>query len=178
MKQKLIDVFRWIDPGRRSDQLVSDLSGWWRDPELLHWIARALAEPFVDRGVTVVLSPESRGFIVGPLVASALGAGFVEALKNVKGGDLADQVFSRNTPPDYRDRNLTLSVRARRLTTRDRVLVVDDWAETGGQISALARIIADVGAVQVGTAVVVDAMSSGTRHRLRARSILRIEELN
>jgi adenine phosphoribosyltransferase len=63
------------------------------------------------------------------------------------------------------------------LSSRDRVLIVDDWAETGGQLTAIARIIEDVGAEHVGTCVLVDAVPSGTRRRLGAWSLLRIEDL-
>jgi adenine phosphoribosyltransferase len=177
LKTRLREAFRWINRGRKHDQLVSDYSGWWRDSRLLQSLGPALAEPFEDSAVTVVIGPESRGFLLGPLTAAVLGAGFVEAFKNTNGGELGEQLISRNTPPDYRDRNLTLSVRARLLSPSDRVLVVDDWAETGGQLTAIARIIADAGAEHVGTALGVDAMPSGTRRTLRATSLLRIEDL-
>ena len=175
---RLREAFRWVDQGRKYDHLVSDPSGWWRDSWLLQRLGPALADPFQGNAVTVVVGSESRGFLLGPLTAAALGAGFVEAFKNTNGGELADQLISRNTPPDYRDRNLTLSVRARLLSPSDRVLIVDDWAETGGQLTAIARIIAEAGAEHVGTALLVDAMPSGTRRRLQARSLLRIEDLN
>src|SRR5688500_1079086 len=42
--KRLIHAFRWIDPGPESSHLVSDMSGWWRDPEILAALGPALAE--------------------------------------------------------------------------------------------------------------------------------------
>jgi hypothetical protein len=72
LRTRLREAFRWINLGRKHDRLLSDHSGWWRDPWLLRSLGPALAAPFEDSAVTVVIGPESRGFLPGPLTAAAL----------------------------------------------------------------------------------------------------------
>ena len=83
LRDRLLRAFRWVDPGPASAHLVSDVSGWWRDPVILAGFGPALAGPFRTGGPTVVVAPESTGLLLGPLVAVALGVGFVPARKGV-----------------------------------------------------------------------------------------------
>jgi len=170
----LVDRFAW-----RSDEVgvMQDLSGIFADPQILGHLGEALADLHRNEDVTLVLSPQSQGWVLGPLVAQSLGVGFVQAYKDVRGGDLADGMYIRLTPPDYKNRVLALSVRRRLIPAGARVLIVDDWIETGGQADALVRIIADAGADLVGVAALVDSSQTGTRARLGVRSLLRIEQL-
>ena len=75
LRDRLIAEFRWTDPGPASDVLVSDRSGWWRDPGILHELGPALGALFASEQPTVVVAPEVTGFLIGPLVARALGVG-------------------------------------------------------------------------------------------------------
>jgi adenine phosphoribosyltransferase len=159
LAERLAAAFRWVDPGPASTHLVSDVSGWWRDPGILAELGPALAEPFRATEPTVVISPEVTGLLLGPLVAVALEIGFVPAYKDT-GGDtggrrIAEPATWARTRPDYRGRTLALGVRDRHLGPGDRVLVVDDWVATGAQVRALHQLIRQRGAVPVGTSAVV-----------------------
>jgi adenine phosphoribosyltransferase len=175
---RLVDAFRWVDLGPDSTHVVSDMSGWWRDGVVLSSVGPALADLFRADRPTVVVAPEKVGFIVGPLVAAALGGGFVEAYKNTRTRQIADRLIWRSTGPDYRGRELSLGVRARHIGADDRVLVVDDWADTGAQLVALQQIVQDAGASYVGAAVIVDGCPSPVRDQLRLRSLLRGSDLD
>jgi len=157
LRARLIETFRWYDPGPGSTHLVSDISGWWRDGRILGEIGPALAGLHSDAAPTAVVAPEVTGFILGPLVARALGVGFVEAYKDTRDQRLTDAVAWGRTAPDYRGRRLSLGVRRARVGPGDRVLLVDDWAATGAQLGALHEALASVGATVLGAAVVVDA---------------------
>jgi adenine phosphoribosyltransferase len=177
LSSRLIDAFRWIDPGPDVTHLVSDVSGWWRDRTLLAGIGPALGDLFRSARPEVVVSPETGGFLVGPLVAASLGAGFVEAYKNTRTRQIADVMRWRLTAPDYRDRTLSLGIRARHLSPGDRVLVVDDWADTGAQLAALRKLIQDAGAEYVGAAVIVDGCDGSTGEALNIRGLLTRSDL-
>ncbi|MFD0823926.1 phosphoribosyltransferase, partial [Micromonospora zhanjiangensis] len=69
LSKRLISRFRWIDPDPTGPHLVSDGSGWWRDPDILRRIGPALAAPYRTAAPTVVLAPEVAGLLLGPLVA-------------------------------------------------------------------------------------------------------------
>ncbi|HZN71380.1 MAG TPA: phosphoribosyltransferase family protein [Micromonosporaceae bacterium] len=173
LRVRLLEAFRWADVGTNQ---VSDLSGWWRDRSLLAEMGPTLAELFPGVTPTVILGPEASGFLVGPLVAWELGAGFVEAYRD---GDrmIADETLARTAPVDDRGRSVTLHVRTRHLGPDDQVLVVDDWAESGAQLAALRDIVREAGATYLGAAVIVNGCDPGTREELTVRGLLERAEL-
>jgi adenine phosphoribosyltransferase len=160
LRERLITAFRWTDPGPDSDVLVSDRSGWWRDPAILASLGPALGALFPGAQPTVVVAPEVTGFLVGPLVAQALGVGFVEAYRAGARRPIAEAMTWADVPADHRGEPQRLGVRSALIGPGDRVLVVDDWAATGAQSRALHDVVTRLGAVPVGTAVVVDEVGS------------------
>lgn len=173
----LRDSFRWVgDAGSRSSG--ADRTGWLRDPTIVSNIGRGLSDLVPDADPTVVFAPETSGYALGALVAQHLEIGFVGAAKARR--DLADSDLwvSARTPLDYRGRNLELTLRKRLLTPGARVLIVDDWADTGGQLRALHELVERSGARVIGTVVIVDALSDhGVRRSLGLRSLLNVREL-
>lgn len=181
LRARLISEFRW-----RSDPPVwpeptnhyADDSAWWRDAAILAGIGQSLATLFPDSAPTVVMGTESRGSLLGPLVARHLGIGFAEVRKQAERASDDDQWLSRRTPPDYRDRHLDLAVRRSVLHNGDRVLFVDDWAASGGQALACQQLVHDGGATWLGAAVVVDGLeNSADRRSLSLRSLLHLRDL-
>ena len=102
LRNRLIAEFRWTDPGPASDVLVSDRSGWWRDRRILDELGPALAALFAAERPTVVVAPEVTGFLVGPLVARALGVGFVEAYRQGARRPIAEHMTWVDVPADHR----------------------------------------------------------------------------
>jgi len=174
LRDRLIATFRWTDPGPDSEVLVSDRSGWWRDPHILDAVGPALGDLFAGSAPTVVVAPEVTGFLVGPLVARAVGAGFVEAYRAGARRPIAEPMTWVDVPADHRGDPQRLGVRTRLISAADRVLVVDDWAATGAQAGALAELITRLGATPVGTAVIVDE----TGHHTAIRSLLTAADLS
>ncbi len=169
LRDHLRSSFRWTDPGDGSDYLVSDRSGWWRDPVILAGLGDALADLFRDARPTVVVSPEVTGFLIGPLVARALGTGFVEAYRAGARRAIAEPMRWAEVPADHRGEKQTLGVRRQLVSPADRVLVVDDWAATGAQVRALRSLF---GAGYVGTAVIVDECPPAVARELGIRGLL------
>jgi adenine phosphoribosyltransferase len=177
LRKRLIHVFRWIDPGPESTHLVSDMSGWWRDPEILAALGPALGDLFRSSRPTVVVSPEVTGYLLGPLAAAALGVGFAAGHKEGADRQIAEPVTWARTSLDYRGRSLSLGVRSRLIGPADRVLVVDDWVKTGAQVSALYEVVRTLGAVPVGCAAVVADCDPGLAAELSVRSLLTSDDL-
>ncbi|GAA4568032.1 phosphoribosyltransferase family protein [Micromonospora coerulea] len=172
LNDRLVELFRWVDPGPASDHLVSDVSGWWRDPEVLAGLGPALVAPFRTTRPTVVLAPAVTGLLLGPLAATALGVGFVPAYKVADGRLLAGAVTWADSPPDFRGRRVTLGVRDRHLSPGDRVLLVDDWVATGAQLRALREICAARRAEVVGASAVVADCPPEVAAELGVRALL------
>ena len=178
LRDRLRAAFRWTDPGPDSKVLVSDRSGWWRDPAILDELGPALAGLFPEASPTVVVAPEVTGFLVGPLVARALGVGFVEAYRAGVRRPIAEPMTWVDVPADHRGDPQRLGVRRRLLSPGDRVLLVDDWALTGAQSRALASLVTTLGATTVGTAVIVDESPDEISAELGIRGLLNGADLS
>jgi adenine phosphoribosyltransferase len=110
-----------------------DPSRWWLDAELMTEIVAGLADAHRDSDPTVVIGIESRGQMLGALVAIELGVGFVEIRKNKHPLGVGEPLLRQTTPPDYKERGLVLTMRRAVVHARDRALLVDDWIVTGAQ---------------------------------------------
>lgn len=169
--QRLRGSFRWVGK-------YAEVTGWWRDPELVASLGPALAELADGTNPDVVMAPQSRGTLTGALVAHHLGIGLIELRKEVSRLADSDEWLVARTPPDYRDRNLELGIRADLLAPGTRVLFVDDWVDTGGQLQAAHTITGMAHAQWCGTAVIVDALADPRLRRdLTVRSLLRVRDL-
>ncbi|MEU7802856.1 phosphoribosyltransferase family protein [Micromonospora arborensis] len=174
---RLAALFQWIDPGPDTSHLVSDISGWWRDPTVLAELGPALVAPHRAARPTVVLAPAVTGLLLGPLAATALGVGFVAAHKPGDGRLPAGPLTWAQSPPDYRGRRVDLAVRDRHLGPGDRVLIVDDWVRTGAQLHALYDICAARGAEVLGTAVVAVDCPPEVAEALRITGLINAADL-
>jgi len=125
-----------------------------------------------------VIGPVSRGSLVGAVTAVALGVGFVEIRKNQAAAMDSDRWLRRTSGPDYRDRHVEFGFRRELLHPSDRVLMVDDWADTGMTARTARDLVADSGAHWLGAACIVDALTDPRlRHDLPLRSLLDIRQL-
>ena len=178
LRHRLRTAFRWTEPEPGSDLLVSDRSGWWRDSRILDGLGPGLAGLFPDAAPTVVVSPEVTGFLVGPLVARAAGAGFVEAYRLGARRPIAEPMTWADVPSDHRGDRQRLGVRTHLIGTSDRVLVVDDWAATGAQARGLYALLHALGATVVGTAVIVNECPPPVAAELGIRGLLTGDDLS
>ncbi len=152
---------------RESIPITNGIGDMWpvfRDGELFRRIIDALAAPFLDSGVTKVAGVEARGFVLGSAVANRLGAGFVGIRK--PGGLYPGPTYERRTPPDYRGNEFVLRLQREALGPSDRMVVIDDWFETGGQASAAVDLIQESGAEYLGASIVVDWLTTDMRKHL------------
>ena len=149
-----------LDPESLASQIawVGGHADVWRlfdRAESLRAIAAALVEPF-RREVTKIAGIESRGFILGTACALELGTGFVPIRKEV--GVFPGPKAVTETGSDYRGNRHRLRLQRAALSAGDRVLLVDDWIETGMQAAGAKVLIEDCGATFVGVAAIVDQL--------------------
>lgn len=139
----------------------ADVLGAVADAGLLARAAAALAAPFSAAGVTKVAGLEARGFIFGSAAALQLGAGFVPIRKpgGIHPGPKARVV----TEPSWRGDRVTLEVQRAAIRPGDRVLLVDDWAETGSQAVAAKQLIDECGGEYLGLSLLVDQLTDEKR---------------
>jgi adenine phosphoribosyltransferase len=154
----------------------SDIWRAFADRELFARTVAALAVPFRGERYTKVAGVEARGFVLGGALAAHTGAGFVAVRKD--DGWLPGDVAERLSEPDGQDRRHALRLQRGALSPEDRVVLVDDWLQTGSQALAARALIEETGATLVGMAIVVDGVSDEVRGRLgRLHALLRADSL-
>uniref|UniRef100_A0AAV2IZR7 Phosphoribosyltransferase domain-containing protein n=1 Tax=Knipowitschia caucasica TaxID=637954 RepID=A0AAV2IZR7_KNICA len=116
-----------------------------------------LLEPFHNDSVDIVAGIDAMGFILGACVATTLGKGFL-AIR--KAGHLCVDTQSQNYR-DYSGRDKTMEVRLDVLKAGVRVLLVDQWIETGGTMKAAIELVERFGATVVGVAAVAIENTEG-----------------
>jgi adenine phosphoribosyltransferase len=154
----------------------SDIWRAFADRELFARTVAALAVPFRGERYTKVAGLEARGFVLGGAMAAHTGAGFVAVRKH--GGWLPGDIAELETEPDWQGRRHALRVQRGAMGPEDRVVLVDDWFETGAQALAARTLIQETGATLVGMSIVVDDLNDEVRARLgRLHSLLRASSL-
>ncbi|MFI4922810.1 MAG: adenine phosphoribosyltransferase [Burkholderiales bacterium] len=115
------------------------------------------------RGVKIdkVAGIESRGFIIGAVLAYHLKAGFVPIRKK---GKLPGENFGHDYELEYGTDRLEIHTDA--ILKGEKVLLVDDLIATGGTAIATVKLIGKTGGRIVGCAFVIDLPDLGGRKRL------------
>lgn len=111
--------------------LFKDITTMLKNKDGLHLAAQLLSERYADKGITKVVGIESRGFIMGPIVADKIGAGFVPMRKPGKlPADTVSESFTKEYGVD------TIEVHVDAIEEGDVVLLHDDLLATGGTMYA------------------------------------------
>lgn len=152
-----------------------DVAGVLRDAELLALTTEALAAPFRNASIDLVLAPEARGPILGAVVAHELGAGLVLARKGDRNHPGAD--LPVHSAPTWRGHPETFQGRSFDIRTGERVLLVDDWITTGNTLRATRSLIETLGGVHAGTAVLVNKAEPETIEELDVHWLIRFSEI-
>jgi adenine phosphoribosyltransferase len=147
LRDKIRDVPDFPKPG----VLFKDITPILGDGETLRLACEQLAAPFRNARVETVVGIESRGFIFGPPVAIALGAGFAIARKS---GKLPWETVRETYDLEYGTD--TIEMHSDSVAKGDRVLLVDDLIATGGTAAATARLVSRMGGGVVGASFLVE----------------------
>jgi adenine phosphoribosyltransferase len=161
LEEKLRRIIRDVPDFPKPGILFKDITPLLGDPGLLRETVEAMAAPFRDEKISQVLGIESRGFIFGPPLAVALGAGFVPARKP---GKLPWKTLRESYALEYGEDALEIHLDAFR--DGERVLLVDDLLATGGTAAAAARLVEKLGGHAVGASFVVELAFLGGRAKL------------
>lgn len=153
----------------------ADFGGVLRSANVIETIGPALADSFRRDGISAVVAVEARGFTFGALAAAALGVGLVLARKpgSIHPGALEEAAEAE----DWRGQRHPLRISRSALRPRERLLLVDDWIETGNQARTVARLLERLGAELVGVSAVVDDTTDLVRSELNVVGLLRSSDL-
>lgn len=127
-----------------------DVTPLFGDYEAFAALVEDLARPFVGAACDYVAGIDALGFILGAAVALRLQKGFVPIRK---GGKLPVAV-QRIAFVDYSGETKSLEIRPDALPPGQKVLLVDEWVETGAQMQAAVRLIERLDCVVIGVAAI------------------------
>lgn len=113
-------------------------------PECLSWMKEQLVARYKGLGITKVVGIESRGFIVAPMVAEAIGAGFVPVRKP---GKLPAEVIEVSYAKEYGTD--TIQIHKDALTADDVIVLHDDLLATGGTMAAAVELAKKFGVKKI-----------------------------
>lgn len=116
--------------------LFFDVTTLFKNSEALNELSDRLYEMYKDKGITKVVGIESRGFIMGPMLAARLGAGFVPIRKP---GKLPAETIEESYAKEYGTDTIQMHKDA--IDSNDIVLLHDDLLATGGTMKAACNLV-------------------------------------
>jgi adenine phosphoribosyltransferase len=146
--------------------LFYDITTLLQDPAGFHAAIDAMALPFVDQGIELVVGIESRGFILGAAVAYRIGAGFTLVRKP---GKLPSRTVKTTYALEYGTDSLEMHDDA--IKPGQRVLIVDDLLATGGTARATTDLVKGMGGQVHALAFLIELVGLKGRDRLAGENL-------
>ncbi|PWU24192.1 adenine phosphoribosyltransferase [Candidatus Cerribacteria bacterium 'Amazon FNV 2010 28 9'] len=162
-KKKLVcyDTFMNFKEYLRPGKGATDITPLLRDGKAFH----ALIEAMIARSpkdIDLVACTEGRGFILGSAIAYCLHVGIVPLRYP---GKLKNATYSK-TYIDYSQKEKTLEIHQDAITKKQKVLIVDDWVETGATVKACIYLVEQCGGIVSGILTFIDDTSEATKQEL------------
>lgn len=132
----LLEHLRSIKDFPRPGINFRDVTTLFKDAKCLEIMEEELYEIYKDKGITKVVGLETRGYIMGSILARKLNAGFVMIRKP---GKLPAETIRENYTKEYGID--TVEIHKDALSTDDVVLIHDDLLATGGTIKAAYHLV-------------------------------------
>ena len=148
----------------------NDVTPLFADYKAFSALVKDLLKGFADAQFDAIAGIDALGFILGSAMAMRAHKGFIPIRKGGKLPVEADRVDF----VDYTGETKSLELRVNAIHKGQRVLVVDEWVETGAQVSAAIRLIEGQGGIVVGIAAIAiddNAQTARLRKQYRCWSV-------
>ncbi len=140
------------------------------DTALMRAMAKEFATLFDLNGITAVLTVEASGIALATICAEEFGVPMIFAKKaksdNIEGGLYRSDIYSYT----YK-KHVTLIMSAQWLTSKDKVLIIDDFLANGEALRGLVDIVNQAGAELIGIGVAVEKGFQPGGAKLRASGV-------
>ena len=142
--------------------MFRDITPLLSDPKMFRFAMKNFVDNFKDKGISIVASAESRGFIFGSVLAYELGVAFVPLRKP---GKLPYRKIRQDFQTEYSIDAFEIHEDA--IKKGDRVLIIDDVLATGGTAKAAADLIQKLGGEITGLAFLIELPFLKGREKLQ-----------
>ena len=132
----LVEHLRSIQDFPKKGINFRDVTTLFKDAKCLEIMEEELYKIYKDKGITKVVALESRGYIMGAILARKLNAGFVMVRKP---GKLPAKTISEEYEKEYGTDRIEMHEDA--LCSDDVVLIHDDLLATGGTMKATVNMV-------------------------------------
>ncbi|MDE3058675.1 MAG: adenine phosphoribosyltransferase [Bacteroidota bacterium] len=146
--------------------MFRDVTTLLKNEQALRYCADQLADHYQGKKIDKVVGIESRGFIIGGLLAYKLGAGFVPVRKP---GKLPAEKIREEYQLEYGTD--AMEIHSDAIHKGDRVLMHDDLLATGGTIEAACRLVERLGGTIVSLGFIIELSFLNPRKRLSQHNI-------
>lgn len=146
--------------------LFRDITPLMADGKVFRAATDQMVEFAKETKAELVVGPESRGFIFGCPVSSALEIGFVPVRKP---GKLPRETVSYSYALEYGKNELHVHKDA--ILPGQRVLIVDDLLATGGTVEATIKLVEQLGGIVVGCAFLIELSALKGRDVLKGYNV-------
>ena len=160
IKSRIRTIAHYPKPG----VMFRDITTLLKDPTGFHKTIDEFLVRYKGQKFDKVVGIESRGFIIGSVLAYELGLGFVPVRKK---GKLPAETVGHDYELEYGTDRVEIHVDA--IAKGDRILLVDDLIATGGTAQAACTLIESMGGRIVECCFVIDLPDLGGRKRLEDR---------
>ena len=132
----LLEHLRSIPDFPKAGINFRDVTTLFKDAKCLEIMEEELYELYKDKGITKVVGLETRGYVMGSILARRLNAGFVMARKP---GKLPATTIKESYSKEYGVDSIEMHLDA--ISPDDVVLIHDDLLATGGTIKAAWNLV-------------------------------------
>ncbi len=157
LKNKIRTVPNWPKPGI----MFRDITTLLNDADSFKKTIDLLVERYKDTAIDKVTGIESRGFIIGAVLAYKLGVGFVPIRKK---GKLPADVISQEYALEYGTDKIEIHADA--FSAGEKILLVDDLIATGGTAIAACNLLKKLHGDVVECCFIIDLPDLGGKKKL------------
>jgi len=168
IRESVAQIKDYPEPGIEFKDITPIL----QSPELFNKVNTAMVDMTKCFGdVDLVISPESRGFLFGPVVADRLNVGFVPARK---AGKLPREIVEETYGKEYGKDMIQIHIDS--VKKGQRVIIVDDVLATGGTANAIAKLVERLGGIVAGYVFFIELCYLDGANLLGKENILSLVE--
>jgi adenine phosphoribosyltransferase len=157
----LISTIRTIPDFPTPGIMFRDITTLLKDKDAFAYCVDTLHEHYKNERIDKVVGIESRGFILGSVLAYTLGAGFVPVRKPKK---LPGKTIRRDYQLEYGTD--AVEIHADAISPGERILMQDDLLATGGTMAAACGLVEELGGTIVGLSFIIELAFLKPRVRL------------
>ena len=165
MTDHLLSTVRDVPDFPKPGILYKDITTLLNNPVAFDEITTLLAERYANQGLDYIVGIESRGFIFGAALATALKIGFVPIRKANK---LPHSVYSEEYELEYGTDRIEMHQDAFNNKPAAKVLLIDDLLATGGTTKAAISLLEQASADCIEVACIMELVDLKGRDKLSA----------